>query len=484
MNVLGVSSRRLVIRLLVSAVAAVAQPSAAFAQSPPRLVTVNGFAYDSLTQQPLVNAIITVTAASIGAGRSAFSDAKGRWRIDSVGEGTVTLAMQHAAFDSIGMSGVTSRAIASANSVRVVLAVPSFATLWRAVCGDVQAPRDSALVYGSVRDASTLKPEASIAVEASWIDLVGGGKSLMAIGQRRWRRATVTDASGEYALCGVPVNTSITVRAARDSATGIDVELEPTVSRVRRRDVLVARAMVEDSVASAARRDSTRADSASATSVARSVPRALGATGVVRGTITNAAGLPVANAAVAIDAIAEVRSGDDGRFVVSGVPIGTRAISIVVIGMQPYRSTVDVRERDTVRVLIPMSSVQTLSEVRVKATVLSTRMREIEERKRLGLGYTRDSTAMKGYPSIPQVLASMPNVIVRMKSRMSFSVRMGNCTKIDVRIDGHPATLEDLGLLEVQDVAYIEEYHRNVPTELISNRGCPLLVWTKAGLGR
>ena len=84
-------------------------------------VTVTGLAFDSLRGVPLANAFVTVAERS----RSTTSDAKGRFTFDTLPPGTYTFAMQHAVFDSLGLSGATTRAVVTDGKALVTLALPS-----------------------------------------------------------------------------------------------------------------------------------------------------------------------------------------------------------------------------------------------------------------------------------------------------------------------------------------------------------------------
>lgn len=455
------------------------------AQPAARFVRVEGIAYDSLTRAPLRQAFISVG----GVGLSTTSDDKGRFRLDNVPEGPQQFTMQHAVFDSLGLSGVSVRVLVQPKTPRVTLAVPSFETLWRAACGDAPAPRDSALVYGTVRDAVGGAERAGALVDASWVDLVGGGSSLESVGQRRWRRQTSTDARGEYALCGVPTDTPLRLRTAldsRDSLSVSTVELDATPIRVRRRDVLVARV-----VAAAAAAAPT---GAIGDSVAVRVTPA-GPSGVVTGVVTNAAGQPVANATVAIDTLAEVRSGDDGRFFVPGVPAGSRQASVVVIGMQPFTTSFNLMAGDTVRLTVPMVSVTTLEAVKVKSTVMSARIRDFEDRKRTGFGTIRDSTEIARHPDLTSVLRTIPNASNKQRSLGTLVFGQGTprqCAaireQVEFRLDGHATTAEALDVVDPRSIAAVEVYSRStkLPSTLMSKLQyqCAVYVWTKLGLAR
>lgn len=440
------------------------------------IVAVEGVAYDSLARRPLVGAMIAVD----GTGRTTISDAKGRFRIDSVPHGTRVFMMQHAAFDSLGLSGTAVRVSVQQKTPKVVLAVPSFETIWRATCGEVKAPKDSGLVFGTVRDAKTLDASAGVAVDGAWIDLIGGGPSLATVGQRRWRHTATTDARGEYALCGIPANTPLTLRAMHDSVRVTSVELAPTLKRVQRRDLLLSSAIIATTAKSAG---------AEETSAAMLATAPAGPSGTVIGIVTNASGMPIANAAVAVDTMAEVRTGEDGRFLVRHVPIGTRQVSIVAIGMSPHTTTFDLREGDTTRLAIPMSGVQLLSEVNVKAnTLANVRELTINEHMKLGRGDFRDSTFLKTMPNMSSALGSIANMTVR-GSPYSPTISSSECGGGDFSFyqDGHPITRDEFATIDVQRLAVLEVYKRkrNAPSDLAGGKiGCVIMLWTKSGLGK
>jgi len=228
----------------------------------PRLVRVEGVTFDSLTSRPLPDAFVAVT----GTGRSTTSDSKGRFRLDSVPEGEHTLTMQHAAFDSLGLSGASARVVVRNRMPRVVLAVPSFDTLWRAACGSTELPREGSLLYGTLRDATTNEPVSERVVEALWTELTGGGRTMASVGQRRWRLSTTSDERGEYALCGVAIGTAITLRVPHDTsadAQADSLETPASMTRVRRQDMLVTTTVpLAMRGSSTAAEDSTRASSA------------------------------------------------------------------------------------------------------------------------------------------------------------------------------------------------------------------------------
>jgi hypothetical protein len=395
--------------------------------------------------------------------------------------------MQHAAFDSLGLSGVSARVEVRKGMPRVVLALPTFATLWRAACGTTASPKDSGLVFGSVRDAVTNQTVADASVELSWIDLVGGGTSLAQVGQRKWKLSGTTDERGEFALCGAPLGSPLTLLASSDSSSAGTMEIPGSLARVQRHDVLVARRVIA-TAASELVSDTLSGAASPAVKVAEYA-------GAVMGVVTERSGTPLANAAVAVDSLPEVRSGDDGRFVVRNIAPGTHQLSVIAIGKQPYTTTINLVAGDTARLAIPLVSVQTLEAVKVKATVVSMRLRNYEERKRTTAGAFRDSTEIKNYPDFSSVLRTVPSTTIRgrgLKGLVFGANTHAQCSEareqVDWRIDGNPVTADDVATMDLQRIAVTEIYSRfmKLPSELMSNKRlrCAVWIWTKAGLGK
>ncbi len=447
-------------------------PTWALAQGTPRLVRVEGLAFDSLTARPLADAFIAVP----GTGRSTTSDSKGRFRLDSVPEGEHTFSMQHAAFDSAGLSGASLRVTVRDRMPKLVLAVPSFATLWRTACGNAPVPKDSALLYGTLRSADGVAARPNGFVEVSWIELVGGGKSLASVGQRRWKRATETNQEGEFALCGVATAVPIELRASAglsDTSAFTILQLEPTLSRVQRRDVRLptATALLPEQLSGAG------SDSASSRlSVASPT-----AAGVVTGVVTNAGGVPLAAAIVAVDTLLELRTSNDGRFRVAGVGAGTRQVLVVAIGMMPKTVTMDVSPGETTHAVIAMQPVQLLDAVRVRATastVARIRRTTYEEHRRSGMGSFRDSTDFAGQTSLLTVLRMVPSLQVQVVRGGELAARSVSCAGFGLFLDGHPITSDVLLSLRPADLAAMEVYTRRLiyPSDAFP---CSIMLWTK-----
>jgi hypothetical protein len=338
-------------------------------------VAVRGLAYDSLQGSPLRGAVITIAGTSL----NTRTDDRGRFRFDAVARGTHLFAAQHATLDSLGFSAISSRAHVTDGTGEVRISVPSFATLWRAACGATRPPKDSGFVYGTVRNVADQAPAPNADVELTWLDVTVSREKR--ISETRWRGQSRTDSTGSYGVCGVPANVGLRVSASTDAAASGLVDLIGAGRRVQRRDLLIG--PVSDSRASAR--------------------------GTVAGMVTDSAGVPIADARVIADGVPEVRTGTNGRFAARNVPVGTRQVEVLAIGMVPAISIVDVFPHDTVTILASMRRVNTLDVIRVTARPEVFRViREFEERRRSGFGHARDSTDIATRGTMSSVFFDIP----------------------------------------------------------------------------
>ena len=423
-----------------------------------RTVVVRGVAYDSVRGSTLPGAMVSMA----GDPRIVRADNRGRFELDGVVPGPHTFSAQHAALDSLGFTGITARATVTDGRDEIRIAGPSFATLWRSVCGTNRIPKDSGFVYGTVRDAATQNPVRNATVDLTWLDI--SVDRARHISQSRYRARTQSDTTGNYYICGVPRETGTRIRAATDSATSGLIDLAGGSLRVQRRDLTLG--AVGDSGAKQ--------------------------TGIVTGLVADSSGRPVADARVLADGVAELRSGADGRFVVRGVPVGTRQVEILAIGMTPVVTAVDVSPIDTASVLATMRRVTVLDVVRVTASPQVRRLvRDLEERRANGMGYVRDSSEIANHGTLSSVLFEFPTVQVSRKNVAGdFVVTLpgtgaSRCLA-NVVIDGQKSDFDQLNFLRPADIAVMEVYPRrmSLPMQFIRFDDCgAIIVWTKWALG-
>ena len=423
----------------------------------PGRVRVRGVVFDSLRRQPIRNAFVSMA----GSEQIATTDSRGRFQFDSVLPGVHRVTAQHPLLDSLGLSGLSARTTVTDGRDEVSLAVPSFATLWGVACGG-RVPKDSGIVYGTIRDADGGAPVANVAVELSWSDLLLDKKRHVI--QRRWRVETRSNAVGGYAVCGVAPELGVQVHASADSSESGVIDLPPLATRVQRRDLLVG---------SAAAADSSRR-------------------GTITGLVTDQNGQPVADARILMDQLPAIRSDADGRFTLRDVPTGTRQVEIFAIGTSPLLEIVDVVPGTQAAVAATLRRVRTLEGVRTEAErgarVFAA---EFNERRRQGFGYVRDSTDILKYDQFVNVLRDVPSMNVQYRgSVLSISVPDGkgrSCAP-DVLIDGARGGFGNLVDLSPREVGGVEVYPRaaHIPPRFVPPGIQPecgmILVWTKYGL--
>jgi hypothetical protein len=413
-------------------------------------VTVRGTAYDSLRGVPLAGAMISIA----GTQRSAISDSRGRFAFGGIAPGQYTFVMQHDVLDSIGFTGRSARAMIDAEHETVTVFVPTFAVLWRAMCATSAPSKDSAVVYGYVRRASDESIVSDAKVAVAWTDISYQRKE--GFDQKQWGATVPADSSGRYVLCGVPSNIGIQLAAANDAMISGRVDVGPLALRVLRHDMTLAPRTAATSTATADR-------------------------GTVVGELRGFAGAPVDGAIVSTDGLPDVRSNEQGRFVLPGVPAGTRQISVRAIGAEPQVNTVDVRPGDTTTVAWTMKRAVTLEEVNVKARRASDILvRDYLERKQLGLGYFRDSTDVERFNGLAQVFDGIAGIRIARGRGNSFSVTRSDGRCMMLWVDRGRWDYGELALMRPDDIAMVEVYPRNVPEQFRTRESCgAVVIWTK-----
>lgn len=422
-------------------------------------VRVTGVAFDSLALNPIPAAFVTLGS------RSTMADSAGRFAFDSVAPGTYRVTMQHDLLDSLGLSGIATSVTVQPSMAPIRISTPSSRTMWRRVCPGEQ-PRDSGFVFGVIRDASR-RPVAGAAVVGNWVELQTVSGTVV---QKGWKLETQTIADGTFVMCGMPVGTGVELEAARDSTlyAGIEVMLTDRAS-VRRQDLTV-------------------------TDLRDSVQR-----GTISGVVTSD-GNPVANVHVETDGLPEVITGADGKFTLRSVRPGTRQLYIQGIGFTPSSRIVEVTANDTARVTVTVGKATVLDSVRVVAATARTRLADqFNDRRRVGIGYFRDSLQLGKYLSLEGVFATMASVRTERQYGGPLAITIGGSRARGVRqssgchaviiIDRVRSDAEHLASLKPQDLAGLEVYRANeMPVDLATQFGfnpfarpCAIVAWTKRG---
>lgn len=409
----------------------------ATAQEAARLGTVAGVAFDSLRSVPLPGAVVYLTKST----RSTVTDGGGRFRFDSLPHGDYTLVLLHEALDSIGLSGVSVPLTVRERTDPLLIGIPSIRTIWERLCGTGVRLPSVGLLFGRLRVADGLRPVQGANISVGGVDL-----ALDATGQVkqvRWSGTAVTDSSGSYLICGIPIESPAQLQIAQDTTLTLDVFLDGTSNLVRRLDLLVP--------SSTARAGSTTV----LVDVRDEGERSL-----------------ATSASLALDGKAAVTRGSASHSF-SNVSPGSHQLEVKALGYTPQRQLLNVENSDTLVVRITLRKVVELAPVAVTArpTMRQLKVQEIERRRTLNPGAFMDSTVLARHQTI----------------RHALSMLGGKTNYCAMFLDGEKTDMTELTLRDVRDMAILEiEPAAMAPLHL--RGGCEgmrrkvVLVWSKNGL--
>ena len=408
------------------------------AQQPlgPDTSSVAGTVYDSLSRSPLSGAVVQlVSRAHPTLTYAARSDSAGDFRIPGVEQGEYLIGFQHPAMDSLGLSPPQlPLTVLADHPQRTALAIPSARTVRAAICHS--SPRDSsALLVGSIRDADTDAPVSGAMLVAFWDEIVIGPGVLRT--QRRETPAK-TNAAGWFALCGIPYDARVLVRAESPGRASGYLELNFPPMGVVQRDV----AMASDSAAIAVADTAAPGD---AELLRRGTAR-------LSGTVLTADRRPAAGVDIAVwGTTASTVTGDDGRFGLADLPAGTRMLEARALGFAPSRQVITLASHRTATTSIVLSErVPVLGAVTIygRKNDLPSQLLGFLQRSHSGVGTFITmadiakrhpywiSDVLHGIPSVHVGLSRGPGTLVTMSRTVGFDPGLGMRCRPVVYLDG------------------------------------------------
>src|SRR5512143_3194660 len=336
---------------------------------------LHGVAYDSLLGRPLAGA-------------------SGRFVLDSVHPGRHVFLLAHPDLDSAGL-GIVAAAVTVAPGTEVTLAVPSIGTVWRRLCGRDSIGADSAIVFGSVRDADSQALLSGVTVTVVWPHLTLA--ALRHEGVETRADSAVTDSTGTYRVCGLATGLNVRAQArAGPFATGI-VQLNASERPIARLDFLLSRMPAGDSGRGASS---------------------------LTGRVHTSRGNPVAEALIVLEGVDSAVSDAEGRFTLSRLPGGTQWLRARAVGFAPRETGVELPSRGVDTLDVELHAITQLDTITVIATARTRRvLREVDERRTLGLGYVVGPDEMHRRVTLRSVLQSFPSLTVQ-GTMNSFTVFM------------------------------------------------------------
>lgn len=443
-----------------------------------RTVSVSGVVFDSLSDAPLADADVQLLGDGPGARvYDARTDSLGRFVLPAVEEGNYLAGFFHPRVDSLGLDIPPSRvSVAAGAPTELRLATPSRQTLIAAFCPPDTSPVLGGLLIGAVRDAESGDRLSFAMVSVQWSELALQDSSLATV----LRSGMIpTTGDGQFAVCRLPVDAELTVRAAVASDTSGAVALQFPLSGVLAHDIFVA----------PTRSDSTRASTR------------------LSGRVLSTGGAPVANARLTLWGYdGEVRTAEDGRFVFAAVPGGSTTLDVRGVGFEPIRRPIDLRSgpasRNSVELVVSRASTTLAPVTIIDRRVSNALARSGFEKRRTG-GYGRfvdaAELAKMQPPTTTSALGRFPGMWLKTASRgtrLFMRDPQGLACAPFVWVDGAPYSpraaadvdgVVDIDLLATpEDIAGIEIYRRASQAPLQYAGTTPsacgvIVIWRKGG---
>ncbi len=476
-----------------------AAPVAKAVAAPVPMARVMGVVFDSVAQRPLRDALVQLVAADDPSQlRSARTDERGAYAIDSLKTGIYLLGFFHARLDSLGLESPLMRVdVRTDGELRAPLAIPSSRTLIAKLCGPASANNPAqGMFMGFVRSSRGEPLAVPARVRAQWLEVTVTPRG---IERRNPARYATTTAAGGFSICGIPTDVKITSRAFVGADSSGFVELEMPRGGLLYRDMYVGAATkvaLANTVDTTTRNDKTKAPAGGTTTFSSS-GSALRGNGKLRGTVRNASGQPIPNARVTIwGSGLDATTNTSGQFSMQSLPSGTYTLESRAIGYAPSRSPVDVLDGSegsaevAMEVFVPM-----VDTMRVRANRVPGRdpLAEFDQRKRSGFGYFLDEDAIsrRNAMYMSDLLRATPGLSVSPgqlggdQVYMRGSAGAGTCAPT-IFVNGARVFSDD-GVIDnvvnPQDVRAVEIYTRtgSMPPQFQSLNGCgSIVIWTGA----
>lgn len=197
----------------------------------PALATLHGVLTDSLRGRPMAGTRVFLSGTSL----AAVSDSAGQYRIDSIPPGRYTASILAPRLDSMLLEPPTVPLALSAGEDRPLdFGVPSYAALIAGRCPGVEPDDSTALLVGVVRDSTSARAP-GVAVSARWQAIRSDGSAHLSTTPMTVTAST--DARGQYALCGLPVDRVLAIQARTGRAAAAPAGVRLDRREVRRMDL-------------------------------------------------------------------------------------------------------------------------------------------------------------------------------------------------------------------------------------------------------
>ena len=337
--------------------------------------TIRGTIVDSTTGKGVAHARVSVSGTTL----QATADSLGRFTIAGAPSGEQMLAIHTPSLDSLN-AGYSAQVTVTGGTTDVAVRVPSALQIAASACVGLGYGAGGILL-GKLRVEGDSTAPLSGTVSADW----GARQSSAAAtpGDSRWVSATA-DTRGRFALCGVPLDTVLTLKALTDRASGQAGNVRvPASARFARTEIVLRKEVAT--------------------------------TGILAGIVTDSANVPVGGVEVSLPDVSKTTlTNEQGAFALRDVPPGAQRVLVRRVGYGPVEAQVAIEAGRTVERRIRLVRATSLDSVVVTEKAVDHQLDDFEDNKKLGLGHflTRAELAPQEGRSTGAVLTSMPGIKV------------------------------------------------------------------------
>jgi hypothetical protein len=440
---------------------------------------IEGTITDSVHAAPLANANVLAVRIepepSVSSGVA--TDARGRYRIDSLTAGRYMVEFASPLLDSLEITLPPREvSVVEGRATRADFALPSGRTLRLAACPGLELEKETGAVVGRLVDADTDRPLAGAKIVVAWQDISVDRKTLApSIVERTG--AVASDSLGRYRLCGVPTGSWLVLQVQADGRSGSPIRLQVPDSA----GVVVRHLSISAS--------STRpiADSTSTAAAADTAPPpVLTGSASVSGVVRGVGGLSLSGAQVrVVGARSTALSDERGRFELRDLPAGTQVLEVRRIGYLLAQQPVELRAARPVSQDVRLQRIVTLDSMRVLAQ--RSRYPEFEQHRRMngfGTFLTQDEVARRASFETSDLFRMLPGfrVVGYGLDAKVYNARgvtsFGGACSPNIVIDGMPG--QEINLIHPSSIGAMEVYRAGQPVPVQYDRGCgAIVIWSK-----
>jgi hypothetical protein len=452
---------------------------------------LTGVVYDSIGRSALAGATVQIIGAAdsvTGRSYSAQSDAAGRYRLEQVAPGSYVAGFFHVTLDTLGLESGTRAVSVQDGDNFVDLTTPSSKGLIERLCPPQDQADSTALLIGHVKRTDTEAPIVGATVTVEW------GETLIEVRNIRMRNRLGTAVSlepGWFALCGVPSNVPLSVRAAHGADSSGTVEVELARDAVRHVTFYVGGAFPKLGTSV------VEPDSGAPVVVPMTMWYG---NARLTGQVLDERGEPLSGARVSVVGTeAAASTSANGYFTLDSLPGGTQSVEVKALGYLPTSSIVHLAaERPATTLVRIPEPAAILPEVRVRARLVYARnLITYQQHKNTGYsGHFLDPQDIERMPvgRFSGLLTNIPGVRVSYNTGSGMIVMNASGSEPgapifcepSVYIDGvrsRMATSELEALYYTDEVAALEVYtrpnQRPVEYQDQNSRCGAIVIWTR-----